>query len=89
MTLTFTCTLAVTADQLQVHTMLFGALGCNLAWGTIDAGVYLLTRINIEGRAIATVRAIRERTTAMWRGRSLAPVCTRCWRRRYRKIKWN
>jgi hypothetical protein len=60
MTLTFTCTLAVTADQLQVHAMLFGALGCNLAWGAIDAGVYVLTRINIEGRAIATVRQIRE-----------------------------
>ena len=60
MTLTFTCTLAVTADQLQVHTMLIGVLGCNLAWGIIDAGVYLITRINTEGRIIAAVRAIRE-----------------------------
>src|SRR6516165_5483307 len=60
MTLTFTCTLAVTADQLQVRTMLIGALGCNLAWGIIDAGVYLITRINIESRKIAAVRAIRE-----------------------------
>ena len=51
MTLTFTCTLAVeTADRLQVRTMLIGALGCNLAWGIIDAGVYLITRINIESR---------------------------------------
>ena len=60
MTLTFTCTLAVTANQLQVHTMLIGALGCNLAWGIIDAGVYLITRINTEGRIIAAVHAIRE-----------------------------
>jgi VIT1/CCC1 family predicted Fe2+/Mn2+ transporter len=60
MTLTFTCTLAVTADQLQVRTMLIGTLGCNLAWGIIDAGVYLITRINTEGRKIAAVRAIRE-----------------------------
>ena len=60
MTLTFTCTLAVTADQLQVRTMLIGALGCNLAWGIIDAGVYLITRINTEGRIIGAVRAIRE-----------------------------
>ena len=61
MTLTFTCTLAVqTADRLQVCTMLIGALGCNLAWGIIDAGVYLITRINIESRKIAAVRAIRE-----------------------------
>ena len=61
MTLTFTCTLAVeTADRLQVRTMLIGALGCNLAWGIIDAGVYLITRINIESRKVAAVRAIRE-----------------------------
>src|SRR6516162_6721057 len=61
MTLTFTCTLAVeTADRLQVCTMLIGALGCNLAWGIIDAGVYLITRINTESRKVAAVRAIRE-----------------------------
>jgi hypothetical protein len=41
MALTFTCTLGVaTADDIQVKTMLIGALGCNLAWGVIDAGVY-------------------------------------------------
>ena len=61
MTLTFTCTLAVeTADRLHVRTMLIGALGCNLAWGIIDAGVYLITRINTESRKVAAVRAIRE-----------------------------
>ena len=61
MTLTFTCTLAVeTADRLQVRTMLIGALGCNLAWGIIDAGVYLITRISTESRKVAAVRAIRE-----------------------------
>jgi hypothetical protein len=33
MALTFTCTLGVvTADNIQVRTMLFAALGCNLAW---------------------------------------------------------
>jgi hypothetical protein len=65
MTLTFTCTLAVeTADRLQVRTMLIGALGCNLAWGIIDAGVYLITRINVESRKAAAVRAMREATNA-------------------------
>src|SRR5262249_61934908 len=59
MTLTFTCTLAVeTADRLQVRTMLIGALGCNLAWGIIDAGVYLITRINVESRKDAAVHAM-------------------------------
>ncbi len=40
--------------------MLFGALGCNLAWGIIDAGVYLLARLNDQGRKILMLRAMRE-----------------------------
>src|SRR5262245_23979148 len=60
MALTFTCTLAVaTADHLEVRTMLLGALGCNLAWGIIDAGVYLMTRFNERGRDIMRLRAAR------------------------------
>src|SRR5262249_33937564 len=60
MALTFTCTLAVaTADHLEVRTMLIGALGCNLAWGIIDGGVYLMTRFNERGRDIMRLRAAR------------------------------
>ena len=60
MALTFTCTFAVaTADNLAVRTMLFGALGCNLAWGVIDGGVYLLARLNQQGRAILRWQAVR------------------------------
>jgi len=59
--LTFTCTLGVaTADNIQVRTMLLGALGCNLAWGIIDAGVFLLARLNERGRNIAKWRAVRD-----------------------------
>jgi VIT family protein len=61
MALTFTCTLGVaTADSIKVHTMLIGVLGCNLAWGIIDAGVYLLARVNDQGRKILTLRAMRQ-----------------------------
>ena len=60
MALTFTCTLGVaTANDIQVRTMLIGALGCNLAWGIIDGGVYLLARLNERGRAIVSWRAVR------------------------------
>jgi hypothetical protein len=60
MALTFTCTLGVaTANDIQVRTMLIGALGCNLAWGIIDGGVYLLARLNQCGRAILSWRAVR------------------------------
>jgi hypothetical protein len=61
MALTFTCTVGVaTAGDMKIETMLFGALGCNLAWGIIDAGVYLLARINDRGRKILTLRAMRQ-----------------------------
>ncbi len=61
MALTFTCTLGVvTADRLEVRTMLVGALGCNLAWGIIDAAVFLMARFNEQGRSIMQLRALRK-----------------------------
>jgi len=61
MALTFTCTLGVAiADNIQVRAMLIGALGCNLAWGIIDGGVYLLASLNKCGRAIVSWRAVRD-----------------------------
>ncbi len=60
MVLTFTCTLGVaTATQIEVRAMLIGALGCNLAWGIIDGGVYLVARLSERGRAILRWRAVR------------------------------
>jgi len=65
MALTFTCTLGVaTADDIQVRTMLIGALGCNLAWGIIDGGIYLMARLNEAGRAILNWRAVRDAADA-------------------------
>jgi hypothetical protein len=65
MALTFTCTLGVaTADDIAIRTMLFGALGCNLAWGIIDGGVYLLARLNQGGRAIVKWRMVHDTTDA-------------------------
>ena len=60
MVLTFTCTLGVaTATDIEVQAMLVGALGCNLAWGIIDGGVYLIARLSERGRAILSWRAAR------------------------------
>ena len=60
MALTFTLTLGVvTADRIQVRTMLLAALGCNLAWGSIDASVFLMTRFNQRGRNAVQLRAVR------------------------------
>ena len=61
MALTFICSLGVAAaGNLNIRTMLIGALGCNLAWGIVDGGLYLLARINERGGKILTLRAVRQ-----------------------------
>src|ERR1700745_2596661 len=61
MALTFICSLGVaTGANVNIQTMLIGALGCNLAWGIVDGGLYLLARINDRGDKMLTLRAIRQ-----------------------------
>lgn len=45
MALTFTSTISLLASQTDVHMMLAAAIGCNLAWGIVDAAMYLLAQI--------------------------------------------
>src|SRR5262249_16765333 len=61
MVLTYTGSLSVaTADPAQTRTMLIGALGCNLAWGIIDAGIYLMARLHETRRKAMALRALRD-----------------------------
>jgi len=61
MVLTFTGSLSVAeAGREDVRTMLIGALGCNLAWGIIDAALYLMASLAERGRAVLTFRAVRK-----------------------------
>ena len=61
MALTFICSLGVaTGANVNIQTMLIGALGCNMAWGIVDGGLYLLARINDRGDKMLTLRAIRQ-----------------------------
>ena len=61
MVLAFTGSLSVaTADRAEVRTMLVGALGCNLAWGIIDAVLYLMASLAEKGRDLKTWRAVVE-----------------------------
>jgi len=63
MVLTFTGSLSVAeADRAEVRTMLIGALGCNLAWGIIDAVFYLMGSLAEKGRGLMTFRAVRKAT---------------------------
>jgi hypothetical protein len=64
MVLTFTCSFSVAdAGREEVRTMLLGALGCNLAWGIIDAVFYLMACFGERGRAILTLGALRQAST--------------------------
>src|SRR5499426_1584435 len=63
MALTVTGAVSVaTADHMQIRTMLIAALGCNLAWGIIDAGMYLMARLGERGHNAVVGRAVREAT---------------------------
>ena len=63
MALTVTGAVSVaTADRVQIRTMLFAALGCNLAWGIIDAGMYLMARLGERGRNALAAKAVRATT---------------------------
>lgn len=60
MALTFTGTLSVaSAERSEVREMLIGALGCNLAWGLVDAVMFLLAALAERGRNIAILREVR------------------------------
>lgn len=61
MVLTFTGSLsAAEADRSEVRTMLIGALGCNFAWGVIDAFFYLLGCLGERGEGIRALRAAQD-----------------------------
>jgi len=61
MVLTFTGSLsAASAGREEVRTMLIGALGCNLAWGLVDAVMYLLNTLSERGRNLLTLRRVRQ-----------------------------
>jgi VIT1/CCC1 family predicted Fe2+/Mn2+ transporter len=63
MVLSFTGSLSVAeAGREDIRTMLVGALGCNVAWGIIDAVFYLMGCLAEKGRELATLRAVREAT---------------------------
>jgi len=61
MVLTFTGSLSVAqAGRDDVRAMLIGALGCNLAWGVIDAVLYLMACLGEQGHNLSVYRAVRD-----------------------------
>jgi VIT1/CCC1 family predicted Fe2+/Mn2+ transporter len=61
MVLSFTGSISVaTAGREDVREMLIGAVGCNLAWGIIDAVMYVMMIVAERGRSLVVGRAVRE-----------------------------
>jgi VIT1/CCC1 family predicted Fe2+/Mn2+ transporter len=60
MVLTFTGSISVAEGAAtETRTVLAGAIGCNLAWGIIDAVMYLMASFTERARGLVTLRAIR------------------------------
>jgi hypothetical protein len=63
MVLTFTGSLSIAeVGREDIRTMLIGALGCNLAWGIIDAVLYLMGCLAEKGRSLTAFRSVRKAT---------------------------
>lgn len=73
MVLTITGSLSVAeAGRSEVRTMLFGALGCNLAWGIIDGVLYVMGSLAEKGRNLFIFRAVRKATDSKEAQRRIA-----------------
>jgi hypothetical protein len=60
MALTFTGSIhAVDSGPEEIRTLLAGAIGCNIAWGVVDAVMYVMTVLVTRNRALRALRAVR------------------------------
>ncbi|HSV60859.1 MAG TPA: hypothetical protein VLJ19_18330 [Variovorax sp.] len=60
MALSFTGAISVAeSGEAQIREMFVAALGCNLAWGLVDAVMFLVRTITDRGRALALAHAVR------------------------------
>ena len=65
MVLTFTLGAGVElGGREETGELLIAALGCNTAWGIIDAALYLITRLSERGRLYRLVQSIRAAPTS-------------------------
>jgi VIT1/CCC1 family predicted Fe2+/Mn2+ transporter len=49
----------VAGGRDEVRAMFVAALGCNLAWGLVDAVMYLVRTVTDRGRSLTLVRSVR------------------------------
>ena len=89
MALTFVGAVSVAgAGREHIREMFVAALGCNLAWGLVDAIMYLVRTVTDSGRSVALVRSVmafmprsppsREVSSRRRRSRQSAGGSSRC-----------
>jgi hypothetical protein len=60
MALTFTGAVSIAdSGRDQIRDMFISALGCNIAWGLVDAVMYLVRTVADRGKALTLVRSVR------------------------------
>lgn len=72
MALTFTGSIHAAEGKDEIRALLVGAIGCNIAWGIVDAVMYLMTGLVTRGRALRAVQAVRRAATPDEAARILA-----------------
>jgi VIT1/CCC1 family predicted Fe2+/Mn2+ transporter len=71
MALTFTGAVSVAeGGRDEIRTMFIAALGCNLAWGLVDAVMYVVRTVTERGKALTLLRLV-QRTADAKEGRRL------------------
>jgi hypothetical protein len=61
MALTFVGAVSVAeGGREQIRTMLIAAFGCNIAWGLVDAVMYLVRTVTDRGRLLTLIRSVRD-----------------------------
>jgi VIT1/CCC1 family predicted Fe2+/Mn2+ transporter len=59
LTVTLTAGLTVAEGRTGVRQLLFAAIGCNIAWGIIDAVMYIMNCITVRSGKVRLVKAVR------------------------------
>jgi VIT1/CCC1 family predicted Fe2+/Mn2+ transporter len=60
MVLTFTGAISVAeSGHQEIRTMMAAAIGCNLAWGLVDAVMYLISSLIVRGHGLLTLRRVK------------------------------
>jgi len=72
MVLTFTGAISASTDAREdVKELLWAALGCNVAWGLVDAIMYLMNVAIERGHALSVIKKIHEAATSEESGQIL------------------